>query len=220
MVLLATWTVVALLIGGYIWFVVWRMRMEKRKKEVGTSRAKRPAEPLQTGLAARLKEQGALQPLEPYEPTPSPFPSPGQAATPSTPSPSSPSSPSMFGVAPTPPPVTAGPSVAELLSGIRLPEDLVPITMMEPRGDIVERVAFASDPGADPKRVGTAFADELQRLGYTVAASGEDQLAATRGTDHLLCQLHVDARYAEIAGKRAFPAVPDNAVVIEVWIPF
>ena len=186
MVLLAMWALVVLLIAGYIWFMVWRLRMERRKKEL------RADEPTKTGLAARLAEQGALPPLEPATLVAPPA---AQATS-------------------------ARASIADLLAGIRLPEDLVPITMMEPRGDITERVAFASDPGADAKRVGTAFADELQRLGYTVTASGADQLAATRADDNLLCQLHVDAQYAEIGGKRAFPAVPDNAVVIEVWIPF
>jgi hypothetical protein len=206
MVLLVMWAVVALLIAGYIWFVVWRLRIERRKKEMRTSEPAQttsasPA-PAATSLRARLEAQGALPPLDGPEPLATPEP----LVMPST-----------LGVAPTP---TAGRTVTDLLTGIRLPEDLVPITLMEPRSDITERVAFASDAGADAKRVGTAFADELQRLGYEVTASGADQLAATRGDDHLQCQLHVDAHYAELGGKRAFPAVPESSVVVEVWIPF
>jgi hypothetical protein len=193
-VLIGTWTCVGLIIAGYIWFVVWRYRAEQRKKAAKA--------------AAELKERSVLAA------TPVPATGVTPAPTAATPEPV---------VIPQPDPtpdVVEKPiqTVAELLSGIQLPHDLVPITMMAPRDQIGDRVAFSTD-GIPADAVGKAFGDELERLGYTITPTDEARIRADRGSDHLLCQVHLDARYAILGDRRAFPAVPDGSVVVEVWIP-
>jgi hypothetical protein len=98
--------------------------------------------------------------------------------------------------------------VAEALSGISMPHDLVPLTTIAPRPGVVDQVAFSSKLSVDV--VGPAFADELERLGYAVTPLDERSLAATRGDDALVVYIH--------------PAAPGTAqegtVVIEVCVPF
>jgi hypothetical protein len=110
-------------------------------------------------------------------------------------------------------------TVTDLLAGIKLPNDLAPITMMAPRPDVGDRIAFVTEgvPGAT---VGAAFGAELERLGYTLTPLNPTLIAADRGTDQLRCMIHLDAAAAEIGKAKAFPAVPVGAVVIEVWSLF
>jgi hypothetical protein len=196
MVLFVMWSLVALLIAGYIWFVVWRLRLDRRKKEAA-----------------------AGGPTPYARATPSAPRAPSAADLPSTPTDEPLRVPRLSDLAPLPSESATPASVADLLQGIRLPHDLVPITMMAPRAEVGERVAFVTE-GVDPAEVGTAFTEELERLGYEITPMGADRIAAARGDDRLVCQIHLDARYAEVGGKRAFPAVPDGSVVVEVWLPF
>jgi hypothetical protein len=109
-------------------------------------------------------------------------------------------------------------TVASLLVGIALPRDLAPLTTLSPRPAVGDRVAFWTDR-CPAEVVGPEFANELERLGYTVVPLDERSLSAQRDHDRLLVVIHPDGARAIIGDQLAFSTVPDLSVVIEVWIP-
>jgi hypothetical protein len=187
-VLLITWTLAAIVVGAYIWFVVWRFRVDRRKKAAQDVEA--------TAMSERI-ERTVQRMTASAPPAPSPTDSP-------------PTSPTTF-------PVEER-TVAASVAGISLPNDLAPLTELAPRSGAGDRVAFWTDR-APAEIVGPAFADELERLGYTVSSLDERMLSAVRGDDRLSVAIHPDGRDATIAGQTAFTSVPENSVVIEVWVP-
>jgi hypothetical protein len=104
------------------------------------------------------------------------------------------------------------------LSGISLPNDLVPLTTLSARPGVGDRVAFWTDR-APVEIVGPAFASELERLGYTTVPLDERSLSAQREHERLLVMIHPDGATAIIGGQLAFASVPEMSVVIEVWVP-
>jgi hypothetical protein len=71
----------------------------------------------------------------------------------------------------------ARPTVAELVEGISLPCGLTPVVA----GDIdPHRVTFTTS-GHQPGEVGSALADELERLGYTLFSESDTEAVARRG---------------------------------------
>ena len=98
--------------------------------------------------------------------------------------------------------------MAEALSGISMPHDLVPLPSIPPRASAVDQVAFSSR--ASVSVVGPLFADELERLGYTLTPLDENSLAAKRGNDNLMVYIHPVPP----------PGASDGIVVIEVCVPF
>ena len=197
MVVVAIWALVALFIGLYILFVVWRLRVERRKKapllDTGSTGSS------VSSVIARAAESGLPRdvPLPPTSRVAEARPSPAGSA-------SSAASPGAL-------------SVAEALSGISLPNDLAPLTTMAPREGVADRVAFWS--AVPVEVVGPAFGDELERLGYIVSPLDETTLAAQRGNTRLVAIIHPDGHRATIGQARAFESVPELATVIEVWIP-
>jgi hypothetical protein len=200
MILFFTYVVAALILGLYIWWFVVRYRRDKRKEEAAAP------PPLPPMPSARLQPPVARP--EPLDVPPAVVP-PAPGVTPAAPA----SQPVL-------PPSTTGPArtVAEALAGISLPNDLTPLTTMAPRIGSGDRVAFWTKAPADV--VGPAFADELERLGYSVSPLDERSLAASRGDDRLMVYIHPDGAAAEIDGQKAFGSVPEGAVVIETLIPF
>ena len=205
-VLVFTWIVAGLVVAAYIWFVLWRYRVDRRKQK-----AQAVTDAAMSDAIARTAEQASqkakIAPKTSPAPTavpPTEAPSTATTATPSTP------------VAPAP--RAAATTVAEALSGIALPHDLVPLTTMAARMAVVDRVAFWTDR-APAEVVGPAFADELERLGYTVASLDEKSLSAQRDDDRLLVVIHPDGEKATVDGQLAFSSVPERSVVIEVWLP-
>jgi hypothetical protein len=211
--LVLTWVVVVAVIAGYVWFVAWRYRVDKRKKA-----GERKTDDQLTAALARLgTPPPAAEPtaVEPTEPTGSaaPTPEPTPTRTPA-PTPSPPPSPT-----PTVTPVTPeAATVASSLRGITLPDDLVPLTTMAERELVGDRVAFWTDTAA-ATTVGPAFADELERLGYTVQPLDERTLLADRDATHLTVMIHPNAGAAVIGTLPGFTTVPPTSVVVEVWLP-
>lgn len=70
-------------------------------------------------------------------------------------------------------------TIAELLSGIRLPVDLTPVPPTDP-ALATTALTFTSDD--DPATVGGAFADELERLGYEIFSLSDTDAVARRST--------------------------------------
>jgi hypothetical protein len=108
--------------------------------------------------------------------------------------------------------------VAELLTGIRLPEPLSPLTAMAPRAGVVDRVAFVAT-GPRAEEIAPLFGAELERLGFTTTPEGYNTLLIERGPDRATVVVHTEAGQAYIEGRVAFPSTTPHAVVIEVWIP-
>jgi len=214
-VVVLTWVVAGLVVAAYIWFIVWRYRVEQRKKAADAVEEAKMSDTI-ARTAQRMDE--AVSTSAPPLPKRTPATTlPSASSGPADPLPTS---------APVsrPEPMRSEPStsreatVADRVSGIRLPHDLAPLTTMAPRLAAGDRVAFWTDR-APVEVVGPAFADELERLGYTVASLDPQSLAATRNDDHLMVVIHPDGPAARVDGQLAFTSVPEHSVVIEVWIP-
>jgi hypothetical protein len=205
-VLIITWTLAGLVVAAYIWFVVWRFRVDRRKKE-----AQEATDAAMSDAIAKTAAQIADGPKSDSR---------TELATRTT-APARPSAPVAA-----PAPVATGPAdvpgphstVASCLSGIALPHDLVPLTTVAARPSVGDRVAFWTDR-APADVVGPAFASELERLGFAINALDEQTLSAQRGPDRLLVVIHPDGSKATIGDQPAFSSVPDYAVVIETWLP-
>ena len=183
MIIVLTYLVAALLLGAYIAWFVYRYRREQRAKAAESQQSD------------QLLER-TTPPLLGASPLPT-MPSASRAVptTPAAPSPSA----------------SAGErgarTVAEALSGISMPHDLVPLTSIAARPGVLDQVAFSSR--VPPDVVGPAFADELERLGFVVTPLDETSLAARRENDNLV--VYIDPR----------PATATEAtVVIEVCVPY
>jgi hypothetical protein len=109
------------------------------------------------------------------------------------------------------------PTIANLVQGISLPYDLAPLTTMVERPDVGDRVAFWSDR-APAEVVGAAVADEFERLGFTIEPVGSDTLRLSRDGQALMARLHASPGLSNIGGVPAFPSVPPNSVVLELWV--
>lgn len=136
--------------------------------------------------------------------------------------PSAPPAPLAPAAPPSSAPDTADPSprvptVAEALSGIRLPCDLVPLTNIVARPDVVDRVAFATTSYA-AEEVGSALADELERLGYTIVPLGEDRIRAEKPGAHVALAIHPTPASVIVGSVAAFPTAPADSVVVEAWV--
>jgi hypothetical protein len=205
LVLLLTWIVAGLVVAAYIWFVVWRFRVDRRKKE---------AQAIADGAMSDAIALTAQQ-LSPMRTTPTPATGPSTPTASSLPSAIRDALPTQE-ASPVAPTSTA--TVAGLVSGIALPSDLVPLTTIAPRPATGDRVAFWTDR-APAEIVGPAFATELERLGFTMIPLDERTLSAQRDKDRLVVMIHPDADSAIIGGQLAFTSVPERSVVIEVWVP-
>ena len=195
MVIFAIWALVALFIGLYILFVLWRLRVDRRRKAMQSG----TGTDVGTSVSSVLARAAWSAP---------------RADTPPGSAPSGPASPSSPSSQPGPAPST---TVAQALAGIALPHGLAPLTTMAPREGVLDRVAFWTSVPAEI--VGPAFGDELERLGYTVSPLDDTTLAAQRADARLLAIIHPDGHRATIGQNRAFDSVPELATVIEIWIP-
>jgi hypothetical protein len=203
-VLVLTWATAGAVVGAYIWFVVWRYRAEQRKKV-----AQEESDTAMSDKIARTAERvaakaGGVPPSGVGDAVTAPIATPPSAAPAAR--------------APAPRPEAVALTVADAVSGITLPYELAPLTTMASRSAVGDRVAFWTDV-APAEVVGPAFADELERLGYSMSPLDERTISATRDGAELMVVIHPDGRGATVGGQVGFPSVPEFSVVIEVWIP-
>jgi hypothetical protein len=128
-------------------------------------------------------------------------------------------------VASTPPPGFEGPEaqetgrplprsapaagVADALAGIQMPCDLVPLVLDRLASD---RITL-STTGYPAEAVGTALADEVERLGYALRPMSDHELLATRGATGLRLTIRppdADGRHFE------HPTAREDSVVVEI----
>ena len=107
--------------------------------------------------------------------------------------------------------------LAETLSGIEMPCDLVPVTELGPRPPREthrERlVLMTTTTGAG--EVASRTADELERLGLEVVATGPSSCVARRRDHSVEIRVHEFPDRVIVGTEAAFPSVPDSAVVVE-----
>lgn len=99
--------------------------------------------------------------------------------------------------------------IADALVGIRMPCDLVPLVMDR----LSSRRVTLSTTGHPAEVVGTALADELERLGYSLRPLSDRELIATRGVTELRLSINppgADGRHLD------HPNARDDAVVVEI----
>lgn len=109
-----------------------------------------------------------------------------------------------------------GSTIADLVQGIGMPCDLVPLPGAEPRPGTLESIAFATTDHA-PDQVGEALAAELERLGFHVQRLPHDELLASRDDGELKAAVHRRAGQVSYGGRPAFPATVADAVAVELW---
>jgi hypothetical protein len=104
-------------------------------------------------------------------------------------------------------------SVAAALTGVRLPDDLVPLvregTQLDPH-----HVTFISSTGSAAS-IGRHLGDELERLGYEVRSETDVVAVATKGAVSLRVTLHPDAGTERVDGVARYPTAAPGSVVVE-----
>ncbi len=104
-------------------------------------------------------------------------------------------------------------SVAAALTGVRLPDGLVPLVGDSTTAD-PHLVTFVTATTADGATVGRALGDELERLGYRLRSESDNVAVATKGDAELRVTLHPDAANERLDGNRRFPTVAPQSVVV------
>jgi len=101
--------------------------------------------------------------------------------------------------------------VADALMGIRMPCDLVPL--------VLDRLSSGritlSTTGYAAEEVGTALADEVERLGYVLRPMSDHEVLATRGATGLRLTIRppdADGRHFE------HPTAREDSVVVEITL--
>ncbi len=106
-------------------------------------------------------------------------------------------------------------TLAELLAGIDVPNDLVPIV---PEGGGNDRSTASLITDAPAAEVGKGVADELERLGYELKVLGSTEILARRGDDFLSVSLVLDPESPDEGGRRRFPTAKEGDVVVDFWV--
>jgi hypothetical protein len=207
-----TWVAVVFVVALYGLFVLWRVRVDRRKKAAKAALLADlppPTRPNQF-VGRPLAQPGSVGPAT------------GDTAEPAAAAPDAPAAAAAAPAAdplPPPPPPTIGrrATVADVVQGITLPYDLAPLTTLVERPGVGDRVAFWTDR-APAEVVGAAVADEFERLGFAIEPVGSDTMRVTRDGQALMARLHASPGLADVGGVPAFPSVPPNSVVLELWV--
>ncbi len=110
-------------------------------------------------------------------------------------------------------PISTVDSLAEALEGIVLPCDLAPLIGS---GEFDRRSLVLVTSGMPDEVVGTALADEMERLGYALEPLSERSILATNERASVEIAVCGDAETVDDAGTRRFPTAPPNAIVVEL----
>jgi hypothetical protein len=107
------------------------------------------------------------------------------------------------------------PTVSEAVQGIVMPCGLAPVIDGSQSIPNPFRVAFVTTE-ADAPTVGAGLADELERLGFSLATVTPTELLARRDDAELRVVLYVNPATAKRGLDLVFPAVAANAVGVEL----
>lgn len=110
-------------------------------------------------------------------------------------------------------PLSTVDSLAEALEGITLPCDLAPLIGS---GEFDRRSLVLVTSGMPDEVVGTALADEMERLGYTLQPLTERSILATSDRASVEVAVYADAETVDESGSRRFPTAPPNSIVVDL----
>lgn len=116
---------------------------------------------------------------------------------------------------PAPAPAVAAPTLADLLAGITLPHELVPLTQSAATADPANHLVV-STTRASAEAVTAGLAEELEGLGYTVSTTGPRTILAEGPRGQVAAEIHADGATVMEGGARRFPTAESGAVVVEL----
>lgn len=106
-------------------------------------------------------------------------------------------------------------TLPELLAGITLPHELVPLTQINVAVDLATHVVVATEK-ANAETVATGLTEELERLGYEVQRESMTKLTAVGSRGIVRVEIHPDGAGVHDGGARRFPTAADHMVVVEL----
>lgn len=109
------------------------------------------------------------------------------------------------------------PTLGELLAGITLPHELVPLTQLGPTTDIASHLVVATDR-ASAETVREGLTDELERLGYSVVWTAITTALAEGPRGQVAVVVHPDGSTVLDGGTRRFPSATTGTVVVELRV--
>ena len=104
-------------------------------------------------------------------------------------------------------------SLAEAVDGIAMPCDLAPLMGT---GAIDPREASFFTHGHAPASVGSALADELERLGYSITPLDDRSILAERGPDGVEARLMSTELVSAEVMREMHPSAPEGALVVQL----
>jgi hypothetical protein len=107
-------------------------------------------------------------------------------------------------------------TLPELLAGISLPHDLVPLTQSDVSVDLSSHIVVYTH-SASAEAVTNAMCAELERLGYEIDRESMLKLRATGERGGVLVEIHPDGPAVLDGTARRFPTATDGSVVVEIW---
>ncbi len=103
-------------------------------------------------------------------------------------------------------------SLAEALSGVAMPCDLVPFST----GDIDPRYIAFSTIGHSPADAGTALGEELSRLGFELTTVDDRTMHAVHGADEVNVKMLSAVLDSPGVMNERFPNIGADALVVEL----
>jgi hypothetical protein len=196
----------------WLWFAVSVVLLIQRR--LRRRAAARTAEPT---VAVVDPAPGGPVPVEDGQAASAPSSAAGSATDPARPAPAEPAAPPADRSAPAARPAGDGrPGLADALNGIRLPCDLVPLTIGVTDLDPAHVDLVTS--GVGPQRVAEELGRELDRLGYEVSDLGAGEYLASRDGTVVRLKIH-DRPAVSIGGDgRGFPTAPPDGIVVELTL--
>ena len=113
--------------------------------------------------------------------------------------------------------LSGAPTLPELLAGITLPHELVPLTQLDADIDLSSHIIVATEK-ARAEVVRDGLVDELERLGYEIEHETMMHLIATGPRGRVLIDVHPDGPRATEAGVARFPTALEGSVVVELRV--
>ncbi len=207
-----TFSAALVVLISYGVFVMWRVRVHRRRREAEEGRATNDS----------LSSDATLRPTRPA-PTVSDPPPAAAEPVPHPPTRPAPEvnrdpTPPIEPAAPPPPASPGRPAtVLDAVQGIALPHDLVPHPDAAPRPAAVDRVALTGSMISEEDLI-DGLTGALTDLDYEITWAEAEGLAR-KGPAELRVSVYTSPRTSLIDGVPAFPLAVEGAVVVDFWIP-
>jgi hypothetical protein len=107
-------------------------------------------------------------------------------------------------------------SLPELLAGITLPHELVPLTQSDVSIDLATHIVVYTNK-ASAEVVTASMCQELEALGYDIERESMLKVRAASERGALLVEVHPDGAAVLDGSVRRFPTAMEGSVVVELW---